>query len=389
MPFAKRIEGLRAEGAYDMLARAQALEASGDQIIHFEVGQPDFPTFENVCSAGIAAISEGHTRYTPPVGMDSLRELIAEKESSARGMTVHADQVVISPGAKPILFFPTLALIEPGDEVIFPNPGFPTYKAMIEVAGGIPVPIPLVEENNFSFDLDAFDHLINKRTKMIILNSPSNPTGGVMPRHDLEQIAEAALRYKTWVMSDEIYSRIVFDNVAHFSIASLPGMTGRTIIIDGFSKTYSMTGWRLGFGIMPRTLAEKVGLLLTHSVGCSAHFTQYAALEALEGPQDQVDRCVSAYQKRRDVLIQGLNEIDGVYCQLPQGAFYAFPNVKEFGKTSSELAEIMLNDGGVALLPGSAFGEYGEGYLRISYASSIENIEVGLDRMKKVLTSLR
>jgi aspartate/methionine/tyrosine aminotransferase len=296
--------------------------------------------------------------------------------------------VVVSPGAKPNLFFPTLALVEPGDEVIYPDPGFPTYEAMIQLAGGIPVAVPLLESNSFSFDLDAFHRLVNDRTRLIILNSPSNPTGGVIPQADLEQIAEAAQRHDCWVMSDEIYARIVYDGASVPSIAALPGMLERTIIVDGFSKTYAMTGWRLGFGIMPVELANVVQLLLTHSVGCSAHFVQVAGVEALTGPQEQVDLVVAEYQRRRDIMVDGLNAIPRVTCQRPQGAFYVFPNFKSFGYTSSELADLLLDQAGVAVLPGSAFGQYGEGYLRLVYSSSIENIQLALDKIRQVLLSL-
>jgi aspartate/methionine/tyrosine aminotransferase len=295
---------------------------------------------------------------------------------------------VVSPGAKPNLFFPTLALIEPGDEVIYPNPGFPTYEAMIRVAGGIPIPVPLQEENNFSFDLQVFHTLVNDRTRMIILNSPSNPTGGVIPLADLEQIAIAAQRNNCWVLSDEIYARIVYDSATVPSIASLPGMQERTIIVDGFSKTYSMTGWRLGFGIMPLELADKVQLLLTHSVGCSSHFVQVAGIEALTGPQEQVDSVVAEYQRRRDTIVDGLNSIPGVTCQRPQGAFYVFPNFKSFGLTSARLADLILDNAGVAVLPGSAFGEYGEGYLRLVYSNSIENIGLAIERIRQVILEI-
>ncbi len=388
MKYSSRIQHLIPEGAYQVMARAQSLEAGGREIIHLEIGQPDFETFENIRRAGIKAINEGFTRYTPPSGMKSLREVIAEDAGNRRGFVIHPDQVVVSPGAKPNLFFPTLALIEPGDEVIYPDPGFPTYEAMIRVAGGIPVPVPLLEENNFSFDLEAFHHLVNDHTRLIILNSPSNPTGGVIPLADLEQIARAAQRYNCWVMSDEIYARIVYDNATVPCIASLPGMLDRTIIVDGFSKTYSMTGWRLGFGIMPIELANKVQLLLTHSVGCSSHFVQVAGIEALTGPQDQVDLVVSEYQRRRDTIVDGLNAIPGVTCQRPQGAFYVFPNFKSFKRTSSALADLILENAGVAVLPGSAFGEYGEGYLRLVYSTSIENIEQAMDWIRPIIESL-
>lgn len=385
MTYAKRTAHLKPEGAYQVLARAQALEAEGLDVIHLEIGQPDFETFPNVSQAGIRAISEGRTRYNPPAGIAELRQAIAKDAGRRRGMEILPEQVVVSPGAKPNLFFPTLALVEPGDEVIYPNPGFPTYEAMIGVAGGNPIAVPLLEENDFSFDLEAFDGLINDRTKLIILNSPGNPTGGMMPRADVEHIAETAQRYDCWVLSDEIYTRIVYDDLDVVSIAALPGMQERTVIMDGFSKTYAMTGWRLGFGIMPVSLAERVQLLLTHSVGCTAHFTQYAGVEALTGPQDRVAEVVNEYQRRRDVIVEGLNMLPGVSCQNPQGAFYAFPSIKEHGKTSKEMANFFLEEAGVALLPGSAFGAYGEGYLRVSYANSVENIQKALARMEAVL----
>jgi aspartate/methionine/tyrosine aminotransferase len=385
MSFTHRVMHLKPEGAYQVLARAQELEATGREIIHLEIGQPDFETFPNVSQAGIHAISEGRTSYNPPAGIAELRQAIANDAGHRRGMEILPEQVVVSPGAKPNLFFPTLALVEAGDEVIYPNPGFPTYEAMIGVAGGNPIPVPLLEENDFSFDLEAFDGLINDRTKLIVLNSPANPTGGMMPRADLEHIAEAAQRYDCWVLSDEIYMRIVYDELEVVSIAALPGMQERTVIMDGFSKTYSMTGWRLGFGIMPASLADRVQLLLTHSVGCTAHFTQYAGVEALTGPQDRVLEVVNEYQHRRDIIVEGLNMLPGVSCQKPQGAFYAFPNIKEHGKSSKEMANFILEEAGVALLPGSAFGAYGEGYLRLSYANSVENIRKALARMEAVL----
>lgn len=385
MAYAKRTHHLAPEGAYHVLAKAGALEAAGKEIVHFEIGQPDYDTFSNVSLAGIKAIAEGKTRYTHPAGMVELREAIAEDAGRRRGIEISPDEVVVSPGGKPNLFFPTLALVEPGDEVIYPNPGFPTYEAMIGVAGGVPVPVPLLEENSFSFDLDAFDRLINERTKLIILNSPSNPTGGVIPRRDLEHIAMQAQKFNAWVMSDEIYARIAYDGLQVFSIASLPGMRERTIIVDGFSKTYAMTGWRLGYGIMPAQLCDRVGLLLTHSLGSTAHFTQFAGIEAVVGPQDMVDEMVAEYERRRDVIVAGLNSIPGFSCRKPEGAFYAFPNIRKTGMTSAALADLILEKAGVALLPGSCFGEYGEGYLRLSYATSIPTIEKGLERIRAVL----
>ncbi len=385
MKFTERTHYLVAEGAYQVLAKAQGLEAQGRNIIHLEIGQPDFETFPNISQAGISAIQDGYTRYTPPAGMKSLREVISREAGKQRSMEFAPDQVVISPGAKPNLFFPTLALVEKGDEVIYPNPGFPTYEAMIRIAGGIPVPVPLLENNQFSFDLNAFDKLLSDRTKLIILNSPSNPTGGIIPQDDLEHIAQAAVSNNSWVLSDEIYTRILYDQEKAYSIASLPGMAERTIIMDGFSKTYAMTGWRLGFGIMPPGLAEKVGLLLTHSVGSTAQFTQLAGIEALTGPQDQVDLVVAEYKKRRDLIVAGLNQMPGVSCQKPQGAFYVFPNVKSLGRNSREIADWILEEAGVALLPGPAFGKFGEGYLRLSYANSIPNIQLALDRIGELL----
>lgn len=385
MTFATRTAHLKPEGAYQVLARANQLEAAGREIVHLEIGQPDYATFENVSNAGIESIRAGRTRYTPPAGMISLREAIAEDGGNRRGIIFTADEVVVSPGGKPNLFFPTLALVEPGDEVIYPNPGFPTYEAMIKVAGGIPVAVPLLEENNFSFDLEAFDKLINEKTKLIILNSPGNPTGGVIPLEDLKHIAAQAQRYDCWVMSDEIYARIIYDGLTARSIATLPGMKERTIIVDGFSKTYSMTGWRLGYGIMPRDLAARVDLLLTHSIGSTAHFTQFAGVEAVTGPQDMVDVMVAEYQRRRNIIVDGLNTIPGFSCQKPQGAFYAFPNIRKTGMNSNDLANLILDKAGVALLPGSSFGDYGDGYLRLSYANSVENIQRGLEKIQKAL----
>lgn len=385
MTFAARTAHLKPEGAYQVLARANQLEASGKEIIHLEVGQPDYPTFENVSQAGIDAIRSGKTRYTPPAGIPALRAAIAKDAGMRRGIEIRPDEVVVSPGGKPNMFFPTLALIEPGDEVIYPDPGFPTYEAMVKVAGGIPVAVPLLEENRFSFDLAAFDRLINEKTKLIILNSPGNPTGSVIPPADLEHVASQAERYDCWVMSDEIYGRIVYDGLTAPSIASLPGLKSRTIIVDGFSKTYSMTGWRLGFGIMPKELADRVDLLLTHSIGSTAHFTQFAGLEAITGPQDMVDVMTAEYQRRRNVIVDGLNSLPGFTCQVPQGAFYAFPNITGTGMGSTDLANQILEKAGVALLPGNSFGQYGEGYLRLSYANSIENIEKALEKIRDIL----
>lgn len=385
MSFARRVSQLKTEGAYAVLARAQELEAQGRDIIHLEIGQPDFGTFPHISQAGVEAIQAGFTRYNPPDGLPRLREGIATDAGVRRGISIRPGQVVVGPGAKPGLFFTTLALIDPGDEVIYPDPGFPTYNDMIRVAGGVPIAVPLLEENNFSFDLKAFDDHLSEKTKLIVLNSPANPTGGVMPISDLEHIATAAIGRDCWVLSDEIYARMTYDGFQAPSIASLPGMMERTIIVDGFSKTYAMTGWRLGYGIMPEALAERVTLLLTHSVGCTATFTQMAGIEALTSSQEMAEAVVLDYQHRRDRIVTGLNQIPGIRCQLPQGAFYAFPNITALGISSDQLARRLLDEAGVAVLPGTDFGKHGEGYLRLCYATSPKNIDRALERILKMI----
>jgi aspartate aminotransferase len=386
--FANRVAHLQPEGAYAVLALAQDLERQGRDVIHLELGEPDFRASDAIAEAGVEAIRAGKTRYNPPRGIVELREAVAEDAGQRRGMDISPAQVIISPGAKPNLFFPTLALVERGDKVIYPDPGFPTYEAMIGVAGGLPVPVPLAEENDFSFDLDAFDRLIDDDTKLIILNSPGNPTGGVIPRADLAHIAEKAIEHDCWVISDEIYARIAYDGLEVLSIAALDGMRERTVIVDGFSKTYAMTGWRLGYGIMPEALADRMNLLLTHSIGCTAHFTQYAGVEAVLGDQGWVDEMVAQYKRRRDALVAGLNVLPGVTCRMPQGAFYVFPNITGTGQSSDELANMLLEEMGVAVLPGTAFGKYGEGYLRLAYCNSLENIERALERMQPLFEGL-
>jgi aspartate/methionine/tyrosine aminotransferase len=379
--FTERVSHLKPEGAYAVLARAQALERQGRKIIHFEIGQPDFPTPPHVAEAGIDAIRSGKTKYTPPAGIAQFRELIADFAGRQRGLAIDAGQVVVGTGSKPGLFFPTLALVSPGDEVIYPDPGFPTYEAMIRVAGGIPVPIPLREENQFSFDLDVLDSKINSRTRLVILNSPGNPTGGVIPLEDLRHIAGQVIKHNLWVISDEIYTRLVYEGTNAHSISEIDGMLERTVIVDGFSKTYSMTGWRLGYMIAPLQLAERLELLITHATGCTATFTQYAGIEALTGPQDFVADMASEYQKRRDRMRELLNSIPGVHAQKPQGAFYLFPNIKSTGLTSSEIALRLIDEAGVAVLSGTDFGAGGEGYIRLVYATSMEKIEDGMDRV--------
>jgi aspartate aminotransferase len=387
MSFARRIQHLRAEGAYAVLARAQALEAQGREIIHLEIGQPDFETYPHIALAGIRAIATGKTRYNPPSGLPALRQALAEQAGRQRGMEFGPEQVIIAPGTKPLILLPLLALLEPGDEVLYPDPGFPSYEAAIGLAGGKPVPVPLVESRGYDLDLEAFDVLLGDRARVVILNSPSNPTGGIHTLETLAHIAAIARERDLWVLSDEIYARLVYDVLPTgvTSIASLPRMAERTVIADGFSKTYAMTGWRLGYGLMPQPLAEKMDLLLTHSVGCTATFTQFAGLEAVLGPQDPVDAVVTEFRQRRDLIVDGLNAIPGVRCPVPQGAFYVFPNVEAFGLSSNELADMLLEEAGVAVLPGTAFGRNGEGYLRLSYANSMENIAQALERMAQAL----
>ena len=385
--FAERVRPLQPEGAYAVLARARALEAQGRDIIHLEIGQPDFPTPAHIAQAGAEAILDGHTRYTPPAGSNDLRAAIAETAGAQRGMTISPEEVIVGPGGKPAIFYAAMALVEAGDEVIIPDPGFPSYASIVRIVGGAPVPVRLNRDELYNFDMDDFEQKINPRTRLIIHNSPSNPTGGVAPPAALEQIAEAAQRVNAWVVSDEIYSQLVYDGEAP-SIATLPGMRERTIIMDGFSKTYSMTGWRLGYGIMPPALADRVGLLLTHSVGCTADFTQVAGVAALRGDQSAIWAMRESFRERRDRTVAALNSIQEVRCAMPRGAFYAFPDVSSFGRTSKEIADYLLNEAGVALLAGSDFGAGGEGYLRISYATAWEQIERAVERIRTALARL-
>ena len=387
MSFVNRIAHLRPEGAYVVLARAQELEAEGRDIIHLEIGQPDFDTYANISLAGIRAITEGKTGYNPSSGIRPLRQALAEDAGRRRGVAFAPENVVVGPGAKPFLFMPLLALLESGQEVIYPDPGFPTYEAAISVAGGVPAPIPLDAARGFDLDLEAFDARIGPQTKLVILNSPGNPTGGIYSADTLEHVAQAAQRYGFWVMSDEVYSRLVYGEPAP-SILALPSMPERTILVEGFSKTYAMTGWRLGYGIMPEALAEKVSLLLNHSVGCTATFTQYAGLEAVLGPQDQVETVRAEFERRRDIIVEGLNAIPGIHCHVPRGAFYVFPNVEAYNRPVQELARYILDEAGVALLPGTDFGLNGKGHLRLSYASSVDNIREALGRIEQVLAKL-
>ena len=379
---ADRMSRLLVEGAFEVLQRAKALEAQGRSIIHLEIGEPDFQTPQHVIDAGKKALDEGWTHYGPTPGFPDFRQAIANYVSTTRGIPVSVENVCVVPGGKPIIFFPILALIEPGDEVIYPNPGFPIYESMIRFAGGVPVPIPLLEDRSFSFDLNILRSSISDKTKLLILNSPQNPTGGVIPHEDIVEIANLVRERNMMVLSDEIYTRIYFGDKPS-SISSEPGMAGKTIILDGFSKTYAMTGWRLGYGVMPAWLAEAVNKLMVNSNSCTASFTQRAGLAALTGPQNEVDHMVAEFRRRRDAFVAGLNALPGFRCNIPEGAFYAFPNIKGTGRESKELANALLQEAGVACLSGTAFGEYGQGYLRFSIANSHENLMEALERMRR------
>jgi aspartate/methionine/tyrosine aminotransferase len=378
---------LGTETAFEVLVKARALEAQGREIIHLEIGEPDFDTPSNIKYAAIKALADGWTHYTPPAGIPELREAIAEEVSTTRSIKVNPEQVVVTPGAKPIMFFTILALCEKGDEVIYPNPGFPIYESMINFVGATPVPVPLLMEKDFRFDIEQLKSLVSPKTKMIILNSPHNPTGGVLTKEDLEAIAEAAIENDIMVLSDEIYSRMVYEG-DFASIAQFPGMQERTIILDGFSKTYAMTGWRLGYGVMPKWLAAHVANLMVNSNSCTAAFSQWAGIEALKGPQDEPKKMIEAFRRRRDVIVDGLNQIPGFRCLRPRGAFYVFPNIEGTGKSSQEMEDFLLNEAGVAALSGTSFGEYGEGFVRFSYANSVENIKKALERIREAIAKL-
>lgn len=388
MRLADRMSRLGTETAFEILAKARQLEAKGKHIIHLEIGEPDFDTPRNIVDAGIKALNEGYTHYNPSAGIAELRQAVARHVSRTRNIEVSPDQVVITPGAKPIMFFGILALIDGADEVIYPNPGFPIYESMINFIGGKAVPIHLREENDFRWDIDELKKLVTDKTKMIVINSPQNPTGGVLTKDDLKAIADIALSKDIFVLSDEIYSRIIYKG-EHHSIASFPGMQERTIILDGFSKTYAMTGWRLGYGVMREDLAVLVAKLQTNSNSCTATFTQMAGIEGLTGSQDEVDRMLEEFKRRREVVVEGLNAIPRISCRTPKGAFYVFPNVSEIGWEVRKLSDYLLNEAGVAVLFGTSFGKYGEGYIRISYANSVENIREGLNRIEKALQKLK
>ncbi|MGH8101655.1 MAG: pyridoxal phosphate-dependent aminotransferase [Chthoniobacterales bacterium] len=377
---ARRMARLGTETAFEVLVKARALEAKGRDIVHLEIGEPDFDTPRNIIDAATDALHKGFTHYGPSAGLPQLKETIAQYVSETRRVNVSPDEVVVVPGGKPIIFFSILALVEEGDEVIYPNPGFPIYESMINYIGAKAVPIRLREEMDFRLDVDELSGLINDRTKLIILNSPQNPTGGVLTKIDIDRIAGAIGDRNIMLLSDEIYSRLIFEG-EHHSIMSINGMKERTILLDGFSKTYAMTGWRMGYGVMRANLATHIARLQTNSNSCTASFSQVAGVEALRGPQDSVDQMCAEFKKRRDVMVAGLNQIKGFSCRLPKGAFYVFPNITKSGWPSKKLADALLDDAGVAALSGTAFGNFGEGYLRFSIANSIENIEKALDRV--------
>ena len=387
MQLAKRMSRLGSEGAFDVLIRARALEAQGHHVIHMEIGEPDFDTPRNVVESGIQALRAGQTHYSPSAGIPELRDAIAERVSRSRGISVDPKQAVVVPGAKPIMYFVMTAMLEEGDEVIYPDPGFPIYASMIDFLGAVRRPMNLRSSNDWRFDAEEFMALLSPKTKLIILNTPHNPTGAVMTGADLQVIANAARERDILVLSDEIYERILYDGV-HVSIASLRDMQERTVILDGFSKTYAMTGWRLGYGVMPVWLASAVEQLMSNSNSCVATFTQLAGVQALRGPQDDVENMVAQFRARRDVIVGGLNQIPGFRCSNPQGAFYAFPDITATGKSSTELASYLLNEAHVACLRGDGFGANGVGHLRFAYAQSTVAIEDALDRIDKAVRKL-
>jgi aspartate aminotransferase len=377
---ASRMARLGTETAFEVLSKARALERQGKDIVHLEIGEPDFDTPANVVEAAVDALHKGWTHYGPSAGLPELRQAIAEYVSRTRGVPVTSDEVVVVPGGKPIIFFLILALIDAGDEVIYPNPGFPIYESMIRYVGGEAVPIRLREERDFGLDVDELASLINDKTRLIIINSPQNPTGGVLCKQEIHDIADAIGDRNIMVLSDEIYSRLLFEG-EHFSIMSVPGFKERTVLLDGFSKTYAMTGWRMGYGVMRPDLAVHVTRLMTNSNSCTASFTQVAGIEALRGDQSSVDRMRDEFKRRRDVFVAGLNKIKGFSCRMPKGAFYVFPNITKTGWLSKKLANALLEEAGVACLSGTSFGDFGEGYLRFSVANSLENLNKALDRI--------
>ena len=381
MRLAQRMTRLGTETAFEVLAKARLLEAEGMDVVHLEIGEPDFDSPSNIVEAGKDALDDGFTHYGPSPGFPGLRDRIAQEIRDTRGVHVTGDNVVVTPGGKPIMFFLIMALVDRGDEVLYPNPGFPIYESMINFVGGVPVPMQLYESKEFNIDIDEIEGKITDRTKLMIINSPNNPCGSVMSKDDLECLAQLAIDNDIAVLSDEIYSGFLYEG-EHHSISSFPNMRERTIILDGFSKSYAMTGWRIGYGVMPLELVEPISRLVTNSVSCTAGFTQVAALAALNGSREDVYSMVAEFKKRRSIIVDGLNSIEGIRCPLPKGAFYAFPNVEETGMSSRRFADDLLTEAGVACLPGESFGQYGDGFVRFSFANSAENIEKALDRIE-------
>ena len=388
MTVAARMNDLGTETAFEVLAKARELEAQGREIIHLEIGEPDFDTPRHIVEASVDALRQGYTHYGPTPGLPELREAIARNSREVRGVDTAPSQVVVTPGAKPIMFYVMLALGEPGVEIIYPNPGFPIYESMVKFSGATAVPMPLIEESSYHPDLDDLARNINDRTRLIIINSPNNPCGSVFTREELERIADLVKQHPNlYVLSDEIYKDILYTG-EHHSISSFPGMAERTIVLDGFSKSYAMTGWRLGYGIMPEELVPHVVKLAVNSVSCAASFTQRAAVAALDGPQDEVQAMAAEFGQRRRLITDGLRSIPGINCPEPEGAFYAFPSIKQTGLTSSEFEDRAMAEAGVALLSGAAFGEYGEGYVRLSYANSQENIQKAVAQLDRFVRGL-
>ena len=380
----ERARQLAGESAFDVLRRAQELEGTGVDVVHLEIGQPDFPTPSHIKEAAVRALEDGHTGYGPSQGLPALREAIAEKAGSLRGLSFSPEQVVVAPGAKALLFYTINALAGPGDEVICPDPGFPAYQSVIGHSGATAVPLPLREASGFRFDADEFRSLVSSKTRLVILNSPQNPTGGVLEREDLEVIAREAAEKDFLVLSDEIYLHFCYDSPFE-TIASLKEAEGRVIIVDGFSKAYSMTGWRMGYAILPPGLVETFDLYNVNIASCACTFSQHAAIEALRGPQDSVSNMVSEFRARRDYLVEALNAVDGISCTIPRGAFYAFANISETGMSSAEAASKLLDEAGVAVLSGASFGPCGEGYIRLSYATSMARLETAVERIAAFL----
>ena len=384
---ADRMSRLGTETAFQVLAKAQALEAKGKDIIHLEIGEPDFDTPSHIREAAKAALDKGATHYCNSKGLLSLRKQVAKELEKSRGIPIDPERIIVTPGAKPIMFYTMLALLQRGDEAVFPSPLYPIYESMVNFSGARAVPVRLREELEFRFDIEEFKSKITPRTKLIILNSPQNPTGGVLTEEDVRAIAEIARERNILVFSDEVYEYILYEG-KHVSIINYSGMQDRTILLSGFSKTYAMTGWRMGYAYMPPELVEPVVRLITNSVSCTAPFIQYAGIEALAGPQDSVPKMVEEFKKRRDLIVDGLNAIPGISCVRPKGAFYVFPNVKKLGIDCKKLADYLLYEGGVAVLPGTHFGKLGDGYLRLSYANSQENIRKALERIETAVAKL-